>query len=387
MQYLESHPWITFNLDLTQADYRFWMSLGEIQSKCKHISGAPLLPEVAEHLYQIFLAKGVLATTAIEGNTLSEEEVLRRINGQRDLPQSKEYLGQEVDNIIKACNEIGHRVLQGECSRYSVQDIQNYNAAVLDQLPLDDEVVPGEIRAYSVGVGRYKGAPAEDCEYLLEKLCSWLNDEFRAPDANFEIAFGVLKAVIIHVYLAWIHPFGDGNGRTARLLEFQTLLSVGVPATAAHLLSNHYNQTRAEYYRQLDATSKSNNGLMSFILYALQGFLDGLAEQITMIRSQQLYVHWINYVHKSFGKKPTATDRRRRDLVLALSSQQEPVPTGDIRYVSPEIAEAYAQKTDRTVKGDLKKLVDMGLILRTPNGNIVNRQLMVAFLPPTRYSD
>ncbi|MBW2661693.1 MAG: Fic family protein, partial [Deltaproteobacteria bacterium] len=37
-----------------------------------------------------------------------------------------------------------------------------------------------------------------------------------------------------------MHPFGDGNGRTARLLEFEALLSSGVPAPSSQLLSNHY---------------------------------------------------------------------------------------------------------------------------------------------------
>lgn len=56
--------------------------------------------------------------------------------------------------------------------------------------------------------------------------------------------YAIFKAVVAHLYLAWIHPVGDGNGRTARLVEFQILLSSGVPSPAAHLLSNHYNQTR-----------------------------------------------------------------------------------------------------------------------------------------------
>jgi Fic family protein len=88
--------------------------------------------------------------------------------------------------------------------------------------------------------------------------------------------YAILKAVVAHLYLAWIHPFGDGNGRTARLVEFQILLSSGVPSPAAHLLSNHYNQTRSEYYRQLDRASKSGGELAPFIEYGARGFVAGL---------------------------------------------------------------------------------------------------------------
>ncbi len=77
-----------------------------------------------------------------------------------------------------------------------------------------------------------------------------------------------------HLYIAWIHPFGDGNGRTARFLEVKILLRAGIPTVAAHLLSNHYNATRSAYYRQLQRASASGGYVAPFIQYALQGFID-----------------------------------------------------------------------------------------------------------------
>ena len=96
----KTHPWINFRPDLRQADYTLWIQLGEAQAKCEQVAGVPLLPGVAENLHQVFLAKGALATTAIEGNTLTEEDALKLIKGELDLPPSKEYLGQEIQNII-----------------------------------------------------------------------------------------------------------------------------------------------------------------------------------------------------------------------------------------------------------------------------------------------
>jgi len=384
--YNKTHPWITFSLNLAQLSYRQWMLLGEAQSKCEHIAGVPLLPNVAERLYQVFLAKGALATTAIEGNTLTEEEVLQLLEGKLELPPSKEYLGQEVDNIIQACNLIGNRILSGHPAGLCLEDIKEYNALVLKNLPSDEEVVPGHIRMHSVGVGRYRAAPPEDCEHLLERLCNWLNNEFRAPEGN-RIAFGILKAIIAHIYIAWIHPFADGNGRTARLLEFQILLSVGVPATAAHLLSNHYNQTRNEYYRQLDRTHKSGGDIFPFIEYALQGFIDGLKDQVETIKMQQLHVHWINYIHDRFRNRDRVTDIRRRRLLIDLSQRTSPVPLPEVRHLTPRIAEAYADKTDKTVKRDVNALEKMGLVVKTSEGVRAKREIMLAFLPPTRPED
>ncbi len=382
--YQETHPWITFQLDLRQMTYHTWLQLGDAQSKCDHIAGVPLLPEIAKHLHQVFLAKGVLATTAIEGNTLTEDEVRRRIAGKLDLPPSREYLGQEIDNVVEACNKIGDRVLSGKPVELNVDDIKEFNRLVLRNLPLGEDVIPGEIRLHSVGVGSYRGAPPEDCEYLLEELCRWLNHDLKAADDHYKIAFGILKAIIAHLYLAWIHPFGDGNGRTARLVEFQILLSVGVPSTAAQLLSNHYNKTRNEYYRQLDVSSKSGENVLPFIQYALQGFIDGLADQIELIKRQQLHVHWINFVHDSFRNLNSATDLRRRQLVLDLTTQTEVVPINELRHISPLIAEAYAGKTLKTMQRDINKLAKMQLVEITKKGVSVKRELMLAFLPGVR---
>jgi len=87
--YLKTHPWLTFQVDLRLLEYLIWISLGEAQSKCEHISGVPLRPSVARQLHMIYLAKGVLATTAIEGNTLTESEVLQHLEGKLELPPSK----------------------------------------------------------------------------------------------------------------------------------------------------------------------------------------------------------------------------------------------------------------------------------------------------------
>ena len=380
--YLATHPWISFRLDLRKASYRVWMLLGNAQSKCEAVKGIPLLPSVSEHLYQVFLAKGILGTTAIEGNTLSEDEVLELLEGKLQLPPSKEYLAQEIDNIVEACNLIRNQVMSGEQSNLQTGDILEFNRLVFKELSTQEDFVPGEFRTHEVGVGNYKGAPYANVEYLVDRLFTWLNADFDTPE-GYEVAIAILKAILAHLYIAWIHPFGDGNGRTARLIEFEILLAAGLPDVVAHLFSNHYNQTRTEYYRQLDASHRSFDGVFEFIEYALQGFVDGLNNQLDMIRGQQLHVHWINYIHSQFRDKHGAADVRRRRLAIDLSNKDEPVKVSEIRYVSTRIAEAYADLSDKTVSRDVQKLQQMDLVTRTKEGVIANREVMKAFMPAT----
>lgn len=375
MDYLNTHPWITFELDLRDAPVRFWTLLGDANAKCEFISGIPLMPEVAERLNAVSLERGARATTAIEGNTLSEEQVSMLARGELALPPSKEYLAQEVSNILAVFNEM---IGLGQAPPLNTDRVKCLNARILEGLELAGGTVAGEIRVHSVEVARYRGAPASDCEYLLNRLCDWLNDmEFEIGHAKFAPA--ILKSIIAHLYLAWIHPFGDGNGRVARLVEYQILLSAGIPNPVTHLLSNHYNDTRSEYYRRLDGASKEPSGPMDFLVYALQGFADGLTEQIETIKDQIRNDSWTNYVHVSFRNRNGASDTRRRHLVLDLSDLDHPVRRRDIRLLTPRLAEAYSGKTDKTITRDLNTLHRLGLITRSGGNISANKRIMRAF--------
>lgn len=378
----QTHPWLTFQLDLRQAPWMLWVRLGECQSKCEHVAGVPLRPQVAQQLYQLYLAKGVLATTAIEGNTLSEQQVNEHLAGRLHLPPSQDYLRQEIDNIVAACALMRDTIHRGEPLRLSVEVIKELNRLTLRNLQLPDEVVPGGIRAYSVGVARYRGAPAQDCGYLLERLCEWLDGEaFRSPP-GLEMVFAMLKAVVAHLYIAWIHPFGDGNGRTARLVEFQIMVASGIPAPSAHLLSNHYNQTRIEYYRQLENASRSGGQVLPFIEYAVYGLLDGLRQQLGVIRAQQLDVVWRSYVQERLRSQSSAARDRWRDLVLDMSLHPSSVTMGEVPNLSPRVARVYASMSSKTLARDLLALQKLGLIEKTAAGYRAAKDRIEAFLPP-----
>ncbi len=383
--YEQSHPFISFQIDLRRADVPTWILLGEAQSKCDHISGVPLRPAVAKELHRLYLIKGVQATVAIEGNTLTEREVEGVLDGTLQVPQSKEYLAQEVRNIAEACDSVVRQLKEAGQIPLTVDRIREFNVAVLKGLELPEHLQPGRTRACSVGVGTYRAAPWEDCDYLLDRLVEWLNSEtFRSPVPELEIAYAIIKAVVTHLYIAWIHPFGDGNGRTARLIEVQILMSAGVSTPGAHLLSNHYNQTRAEYYRHLERASASGGDLLPFLQYAVRGFVDGLRAQLSVIRKQQLDVAWEAYVHEVFDGAKSAAEIRRRHLVLDLGKATEPIPFNKLSTLSPRIAADYASLTPRTVFRDGLKLTKQNLARFGRGGLVANKELIQAFLPVRR---
>ena len=385
MRYTETHPWMTFELDLRNVPTRFWTLLGDACAKCEFISGLPLQPDTADELHRVYLARGARATTAIEGNSLSEDEVLRIARDELRLPSSKQYLGTEVRNILDACNEMTNALARWTDLPLDTARITYLNRQVLNGLEFYDGAASGEIRTHDVVVGRYRGAPAEDCQYLLNRLCEWLGG--MDLDAGLpDLTLPILEGIVAHLYLAWIHPFADGNGRTARLMEFQILMQSGVPSPAAHLLSNHYNETRAEYYRRLERSSAAPgpDGVTQFLVYALQGFVDGLASQIDFVIRQVWQDVWTNHVHNEFRNVSGPAAGRRRNLVLDLSESDNPVPRSRIRDLTPRLADAYHGKTSRTIARDLDALEKMGLIERSEDGVSAKRDAVRAFLPLRR---
>ena len=379
--YEETHSWLTFQVDFRPASHRLWMRLGEVQSKCEQIASILLQPATASKLHKVYLAKGALATTAIEGNTLSEEEAQQIVAGTLELPPSKQYLEQEIKNIVIAFDDLLEELSDGQIPSIDIERIMKFNRQVLDGLKLEEHVIPGEITKIQVGVLGYRGAPPEECEYLLQRYCDWLEQLEKEFDTVPAIASGLIKAILAHIYLVWIHPFGDGNGRTARLIESQILLKAGAPSSTTLLLSNHYNQTRMEYYRQLNKARERKHGLLGFIGYALDGFIDGLDTQLELIQEQQLNIAWRDYIRDQFSDKKGRGDLRRRQLIYELSRQAEGIPINKVVHVTPQVAETYAKLSKRTLLRDLARLQEMKMIKFDDQGIVANKEIMRTFLP------
>ncbi len=361
-----------------------WMLMGGARSKCEHLSGAPLTPDVAQNLYQVTLVKGALATTAIEGNTLDEEQARGILDGTFKAPPSRQYQEQGVRNVLDTLGDLHHRIIGGENVQLTTALVREFNRQVLRGLEAADGVNPGEIRPQSVTVADYRGAPAEDCAFLLDRLVDWLNSSvFQSEDPELRFALCIARAVYAHLYLAWIHPFADGNGRTARMVEFMLLARSGlVPIPAAHLLSNHYNLTRDRYYRELARASKSGGDTLGFVSYALEGFVDGIREAIVMVRNQQIYVTWVNYIHSRFAEEPnTKAMDRQRALVLAMP-QGTVFSRADLEGITSKVARMYASAGPRTLMRDLNHLSALGLIRKVGRMFTANWDVVLAFLPP-----
>ncbi|KXO97756.1 Fic family protein [Tsukamurella pseudospumae] len=382
----EQHPYISFKFDVGALSSRTWLKLGEAMSKCQHLAGVPLKPERAEEMASIFLARGVLATTAIEGNTLSEAEVQAIVDrGSAEVGKSREYLEREVQNVLAAIRDIDQALRAGKTLRITRERLEALNRQILEGIPDSPEVVPGKVRNHNVAAGRYRAPDHHEVPELLDQFVRWLN-ELRAsagPGSADEEKFviAIISAILAHLYIAWIHPFGNGNGRLARLIEVQILSESGVvPIVATNLLSDFYNKTRDGYYRALDS---AQSDVRTFVDYALAGFLDEVRAQIETVKAENIQIHWESHVYETFKAQPSTTTRtRQRDLVLAMPSGAW-MTSKEATQLTPALAGQYALCGERTPTRDLNDLEKMRLVDRNKRRYRARRSVIEAFIPPT----
>lgn len=389
--YPKTHPWLSFTIDFRNAPPRLWCLAGECRSKCEHVKNSLIKPDQIPYMMQVYLAKGVQGSAAIEGNTISEQEVLDLVQGEEsDFPESRAYQQQEIKNILKISNQIRTSILDPNSSNdLTFEMLCDWHRTLFDGLEVEDHNPRGAIPNVDIGVGRYKGAPRQECRYLLEKLFDWVNSRWSAAGQSTErwidpMCAGIIKAIIAHLYFEWIHPFGDGNGRLGRLVEVFILLRAGVPVPAAQLLSNHYNLTRDQYYKELrDSTNKHEGNPISFLVYALRGFRDQLQEQIDFIYEQQYRTLAREYVYDKFRSK-SRPNQRKRLLALALLSSRKPLTEDDLYVFNKGIVEQYRDLSERTFARDIEQLKSEGIVRETDSGHLeFNHYLFLQHLPPS----
>jgi len=370
MPYEETHPWLTFSINLAKAPARLWTLLGGCNALCGVIDGAPLLPGDAGAVEREWTARAVHASFPAERSVLTVAEVEEIVAGENTAPPSRRYIVQEYDNMARGFLSIRDRLGTGIRREIAPDTVRDYNRLVLDRLVLTRDAAPGEFRTADAPIGGDETPlpPAGDCERLLDSLCDWLNSRTFSPPDDMAAAYGILKAVLAHLYLAWIAPFGAGNRRTSRLVEFHLLREAGIPASAAHALSIHYARTEPEYRRIFARVTSPGGREQAFIRYAVAGMRDVLGELTDHIADLQTDALWRHVIVDSFRDRTSPADLRRRDLALLLSALDEPVSLPDLMKTVPAVGLAYASRTYKTLTRDVNDLVDMGICGKTGEG-------------------
>ena len=218
----------------------------EIEKNRYFVSSLKLSPSVANKLRKNSKKKSSYASNRIEGNPLSEEQVDAVIEND----ERKHYLKpeQEVRNYFLALNYLEEQALKKEkFSKRLILDVQKYveKGASKEKIGLRGPMPPGVLFAvYDSQTGHPDYIPPEyvDIPALLDELVEYVNSTDDHP---------LIIAAVVHYQLVTIHPFEDGNGRTARLLSGYILDSNGYGFNGIGSLEEYFAYDTDEYYDAL----------------------------------------------------------------------------------------------------------------------------------------
>ena len=352
--------------------------LGQCHGIIAAISRVPLLPEYRKGLLDLSLTKGAQATAAIEGNTLSLDDV-RRVWEGKNLPPSKGYQEREIRNILDGYNRIVREAMfRDRLDPITPALLKEFHKLIGRDLGDYFHAVPGEFAAARRVVGPYVAPDHGDVPALVERLCEWLPVEFPRRDGRHPLADTIIQAIVAHVYIEWIHPFDDGNGRTGRFVEFYILIRGRCPDIASHLLSNHYNDTRPEYYHLLSRAARERD-LTCFLEYAVKGFRDGLLDTLRQVQESQFKMSWLKLVHDRFAqRKMTNRNTFSRQRALMLQLPPHSVSIRAVRRLNPTMEALYGELSDKTIRRDLLALEEMDLVIREDDGWRPRKELLGA---------
>lgn len=217
-------------------------------------------------------AEIVHSSTAIEGNTLSSEQVEKVLRGEIIHAIPEEII--EVKNYNNAIQYLSEISKPNEpITETDIRQIHNF-------------VLAGTKRAYTAGkyrdvpviVGRYSPPPAYEVPQLMKELCDWLKE----PQGYSTF----LVAGITHYRFVEIHPFIDGNGRSTRLLTKLILIKGGYDIRQYFSLESFYNKDRSRYYSSLESAQEHSINGDADLTFWLEYFLEGLLIQAENAKSK-----------------------------------------------------------------------------------------------------
>lgn len=182
---------------------------------------------------------------------------------------------------------------------------------------------------------------------MMQRLYDWVN--FEAMDSFF--LHPVLKASIIHFYLVYVHPFFDGNGRTARALMYHYLLKNGYDFMRFFSISKSIASKRKDYYQAILQVEKCDSDLTYFLLFSTQMILEAITTVEVEKQSEESLADWLT---------------KLREAKISLNPRQEKLFKLHFRRGILPITIKKYQKITRvvyqTARTDLLALCDKGLL-------------------------
>lgn len=253
--------------------------IGRIEASREVIENAPLVPAYEAKFRQEAIIRTVHHGTHIEGNGLDSGEVAAVLEGVEISARDRDI--QEVLNyreVLKYIDRKGKKeILESDLLKIHALTVNQVLSADRAGTYRQTQVV---VKNSKTGEISFKPPEAGRVKALCVDFFEWLNSK-DAADVH-----PVLKAGIVHYVLAFIHPFVDGNGRTARALATLVLFTEGYDIKKFFSIEEYFDRNAKRYYETLQSVSNqkvdslSDRDLTGWLEY----FCEGLAEELDRVK-------------------------------------------------------------------------------------------------------
>lgn len=309
--------------------------------------GSTPLP-VFLQLKQVFHLLESLASARIEGNhTTLADYIETKVTAPVGTPSDTL---REIENIEAAMRHVEETVQPHE--PISEHLIRSLHAVTVEGLEREGDRTPGAYRNGAVKIAQAEHQPPDAIQVpaYMQELVDFVN---RADAPKYDL----MKVALAHHRFAWIHPFGNGNGRLVRLLTYALLVKYGFRVSAMGRLLNPaavFCSDRNYYYSMLaEADKGTDTALEAWCTYVLTGVRDELrkVDQLADYRHLQSRVLMPALAFARQRQLVTAQE----EAVLAATIHAGSVKAGDLAAAMPGL-----NATQRTYQ--VKKLVDSGML-------------------------
>ena len=298
-------------------------------------------------LARITRARALRASNSIEGINVSNEDAMAAVDNEEpedaDKPTWQAVVGYQsaMDYILQRCRD--------ENFRFSRDVLLSVHFMISQH---DLRANPGNFRRGWVGVRNsatgeivHEGVDRELLEPLVDELVQYINDP--------EVESPLLKASMAHLNIAMMHPFSDGNGRTARCIQTAVLANEGIIAPIFSSIEEYIGRNQQEYYDVLAAvgggTWRPTNDCKPWIRFCILGHYRQTQTLLRRTREMERVFSDLETLVKRHG----LPDRTALGLLEAAGG-------GRMRNASYRVS---VDVSNNLASRDLKALVDAKLIM------------------------
>jgi len=335
-------------------------NVGLIEGSRAVIENAALVPAWEAQFRKDAFERTVHHGTHLEGNELSKEQA--ELLGGIESTQSA--IAAQAAGIVARDRDvqevINYRKVMGWIDQLGI--VGNQQVVVSSELMRQihqlttERILPeaeqGQYRKVQVviknsrtGEVTYRPPSSVEIPYQVDEFFEWLV----SPDARQH--HPVLLAGITHYELVRIHPFTDGNGRTARAVALLLMYLAGYDVKRFFSLEEYYDESPEDYYRSLQ--SASNNEAYDLTCW-LEYFTKGLAIELDRIKQQVLKLSKDVHLKERVGHQVALSERQIKIL--------EAIQKGDGKIVSSDLERILPEVSVDTILRDLKDLTQKGLL-------------------------